>query len=120
MNMAGSAPIDRLPPDARALVESIIKVLTLYMRSESIEMLVGRNLTATLSFRGGPITRDAIEDVMAHLMFYKKYFAKEGEISLKLDTPEKILDALVAAWEVHRASLPVPEVATSPETSELA
>lgn len=98
------APIDRLPADVREIVEATMKLLTMYMpRANSIEMMVGRNIKATLKIDGGPMTRDVLEDTMAHLAFYKKYYPKAGDPSPELDSPEKILAALAAIWENHRA-----------------
>lgn len=97
------APIDRLPPDVREIVDTTMKLLVSYMPGrETIEMLVGRNVKATIKFEGGPITREVIEDTLAHLAFYKKYFPKDAAETGKVDSPEKFLDAMVAAWEVHR------------------
>ena len=106
--IANVAPIDRLPPDCRKLVESIMNLLALYMpgMSDKITMCVGRDMEATVTFSGGPITQTVIEDTMAHLAFYKKYFPKTNEPTPYLDSPEKILDALVAAWELHETIKP--------------
>jgi hypothetical protein len=65
-------------------------------------MMVGRNMKAKLTFTGGPITREAIEDTLAHLAFYKKYFPKHGEADGQLDSADKILEALAAMWKSHR------------------
>lgn len=103
------APIDRLPPDCRAMVDSTIKLLMLYFPDrDQIEMQVGRATKATVKFEGGPITQEVIADTMAHLAFYKKYYPKDAAqnaTTMELDSPEKILDALVAAWEVHRGMI---------------
>lgn len=98
------APIDQLPLDVRAIVDSVTKLVGLYIPgTTSIEMQVGRNIKAILKIEGGPITREVIEDTLAHLAFYKKYFPKNGETDGTLDTPEKILTALAAIWAEHRA-----------------
>jgi hypothetical protein len=101
-------PLDRLPPDVRALADSIIKLLMLYMpgQNQVIEFLVGRDVKASLKFSGGPITQEVISDTLAHLSFYKKYFPKDGVKSPAIDTPEKILSELASKWELHRKMLP--------------
>lgn len=104
--MDKKAPIECLPPDVRAIVDSIIKLLMNYMGGQdTIQMLVGRNVTAELKFSGGPITQEVIADTLAHLAFYKKYFPKDADGDGRLDTPEKILGALATQWEDHRAAL---------------
>ena len=97
------APIDQLPADVRQLIDSTLKCMSLYMTgTDQLQMLVGRNVTATIKFSGGPITKEVISDTMAHLAFYKKYFPKEGDTDGRLDTAEKILGAMAAAWADHR------------------
>lgn len=103
------SPIDRLPPDVRAIVDATIKMVGLYIPGTyEISMLVGRNCRATLKIEGGPITRDVIEDTMAHLSFYKKYFPKDASDDNALDSPEKILNAMADKWEMHRKMLALP------------
>ena len=109
MQMIQKKPlIDRLPPDVQALVESTMAVLNLYMPGarRQITMCVGRDMEATLSFSGGPITQEVISDVLAHLAFYKKYFPKNAAPTPDLDSPEKILNAMVARWDDYQARLP--------------
>ena len=89
---------------AEALLECTGKIMCLYMRggSEKIEMLVGRDTTAEIRFRG-PITQEAIMDVMAHLSFYKKYFPKTIDAPDAI-TPESILANFRAILAEDRAA----------------
>lgn len=77
---------------AESLLEAAGNVMCMYMpcAQQKIEMLVGRDTVAEIRF-GGPITQEAIMDVMAHLSFYKKYFPKNSG-ALDCITPETILD----------------------------
>lgn len=100
------APIDRLPPDVRAIVDSTMKLIGLYIPGTyELEMLVGRNVKATLKIEGGCLSREVIEDILAHLAFYKKYFPKDATDDRALDTPEKILEDMAQKWELHRSML---------------
>lgn len=92
----------KLPAEIRPFADSLTKCLMLYMGSDEIEMLVGTNVKAKIKFEGGPITKEVIEDTLAHLAFYKKYFPKSGEDTGRLDTPEKIVNALALVYEDHR------------------
>jgi len=95
------------------MVDASLKMMSLYMPGvDEIQMLVGRNVTATIKFVGSPITREVIEDTLAHLAFYKKYFPKEPHDDAALNTPEKIIAALNATFAEHRAA--------TDETSRLA
>lgn len=95
--------LDEMPPDVRELAEAMMKLLTMYMPgTQEIEIMVGRNVKAVIKYSGGPLTREVIKDTIAHLAFYEKYFPKEGEASSELDSPEKILAALTAAWIENR------------------
>lgn len=77
---------------AESFLEAVNKVLMMYVPGgdKKIKMLVGRDTTAEISF-GGPITQEAIMDVMAHLSFYKKYFPKTAEAP-DAKSPETILN----------------------------
>jgi hypothetical protein len=88
---------------AEALLECTDKIMSLYIpgANRKIQMLVGRNTTAEIQF-GGPITQEAIMDVMAHLSFYKKYFPKTTE-DLTCTTPDRIIGHLRAILAEDRA-----------------
>jgi hypothetical protein len=106
MAEVSTRPIDKLPADVRVFFDATMGLLGTYMPGTTkIEMLVGRNVTAELKIVGGPITREVIEDTMAHLAFYKKYFPKDGEDDGHLDSPEKIIKAMTSAWAEHRAAI---------------
>lgn len=108
------SPLEKMPPDVRELANSVMKLLALYMPGATkIEMMVGRNCTATLTIQGGPITREVIEDTLAHLAFYKKYFPKDAGSDAALSSPEKILEATAAIWEQHRNALAQAQTTTS-------
>ena len=89
---------------AASLLEATGKVMCLYIpdRDQKIEMLVGRETKATVSFQG-PITQEAISDVLAHLVFYKKYFPKTAQ-EQSCETPNVILDRFRAILAEDRAA----------------
>lgn len=98
--------LDGIPEDVRAFVDATMALLDSYMPGTcEITMMVGRNIEATLTIQGGPLTRDVLEDVMAHLAFYKKYFPKSGEADARLTSPEQIICALEARWKEHREAI---------------
>lgn len=106
MTQIEPSPYDRLPSDVRQFFDSTKNLLMLYMKgTQRIEMMVGVNTKAVLEISGGPITKETIEDVLAHLAFYKRYFPKAGEASSELDSPEKIITAMRAAWDEHVEAL---------------
>lgn len=100
-----TSPFDSLPQNAKDLVDCTTRLLMLYMKGTTrIEMMVGLNCKAILSIEGGPITREVIDDTLTHLAFYKKYFPKTDEQNTAaLDSPEKIIDAMKAAWAAEHA-----------------
>lgn len=59
------------------LVQSMMGVLNMYLAlgDNTIKVLLGKNVTAEVKFHG-PISQEAISDLLAHLAFYKKYFPK--------------------------------------------
>lgn len=106
MTQPEKTPYDLLPHDVRQFFDSTKNLLMLYMKgTQKIEMMVGVNTKAVLEITGGPITKETIEDVLAHLAFYKRYFPKAGEASSELDSPEKIVNAMKAAWAEHAEAM---------------
>lgn len=93
-----------IPQDVRAFVCAVTNLLEMYMPGKQrITMLVGRAAEAELSFTGGPVTREMIDDVIAHLAFYKKYFPKESEGgAVSAETVVRSLEAVLAE---HRAQI---------------
>lgn len=98
--------LDEMPPDLRAFGEALFSLLKMYMPgTETIGILVGRNVSATITYKGGPVTREVLKDTIAHLAFYEKYFPKDGDATSEMDSPEKIMESLVTRWQEHRAEL---------------
>jgi len=65
-------------------VEATKNLLEVYLAnrdSQSIgPVMVGAQETATISIDGGPITKEVIDDLLSHLVFYKKYFPKQADL----------------------------------------
>lgn len=95
---------DEFAERAQALLDCTGKIMCLYMpgADTKIEMMVGRDTKAEIRF-GGPVTQEAIMDVMAHLSFYKKYFPKTVE-EPNCVSPESILTQLRAILAEDRAA----------------
>jgi len=95
-----------LPEDVRAFVDSTMSLLALYMPGTcELEMMVGRNCKARLRIEGGPLSREVLDDTIAHLAFYKKYFPKNENDETRLTSPDKIVAALSGILDHHRAEL---------------
>lgn len=99
-----------LSPEQKIFNESVMKLLGIYMPGTcEIEMMVGRNVKAKLTIQGGPLTRDVIEDTMAHLAFYKKYFPEEAGGDGRLTSPEQIIEAMGQCLASHMEKQRLPE-----------
>lgn len=94
---------------AETFLKAVGDTLLLYVpgANQEIKMLIGRDAQATIKF-SGPITQDAIMDVMAHLSFYKKYFPK-NEDAPGAHRVESIVQQYRAVLAEDRASRAVPQ-----------
>lgn len=107
--MSQKTLLESLPVEVRAIVDSTMNLLALYIPgSSAIEMMVGLNVKATLRFEGAPVSKILIGEVQAHLTRYKKYFPDQGDHQSSLtSSAEKIIGELERCLKEHRDALAV-------------
>lgn len=100
----------QLPADVRKLIECVQNLLMLYVpkngqSNNAIAIKVGAETTVTISISAGSFSKEIIEDTMAHLAFYKKYYPKEVTPINHDDAARALIASLAREWSEHREAI---------------